>query len=606
MEDVDPIFTTMKVKLLCEESFETKRKELEPAEKVFAEQRLYEEAIAIKGMLDNIPEDIDFMGNPEWVLTCDGKKISQTDEHPIGAFRIDETTKLELKKYPNEGERMGDGMIEYKKTIKRKIEEAERKSKEYSAKGDADNAERFERRQRYWELKESPTTSAQSTQSHPQEDLPPPHRPKRRPKNAIPLTIKIDENEIVFDYEEKEISVLVLKVLAEQHLEDERNQLQKDEKAAANERRYESAKELKAIVDEFPESPDFLGCPEWLLVYNGETLSGVDENHSVPVAKETGLRLTKFDFSDIDDRELIESKIQEAAMKRDMYSEVNQEEIAEKFHNRMMFWKRKIAVTLRIKVIAEEYQEDIVLEDLDDVTSVMLVKMMCEDFLAAEGKLENTDFLGSPAWVLHHNTEALVNADQRILKSLGVTEHSTFELKKLPFGGADYPQDQTEQMLFLEEMKKQTRERLKYFIENSEVDRAEDLAKKYQQRLEWWNEKYDDWEFSLLGEGNHENMEDAGADDSMSEDGDNEIDEEAKRVLAIRMKYDDTKPQLARAHSDFEAENDDELSFKKGDIIVLINEDTEDGEDWWEGFVDSDRQKNLGIFPKTFVDILPE
>lgn len=59
-----------------------------------------------------------------------------------------------------------------------------------------------------------------------------------------------------------------------------------------------------------------------------------------------------------------------------------------------------------------------------------------------------------------------------------------------------------------------------------------------------------------------------------------------------------------RALYDCEADNDDELTFEEGDIIVILNEDTED-ENWMEGCLLTDHTKR-GLFPVSFVHMLAD
>ena len=59
-----------------------------------------------------------------------------------------------------------------------------------------------------------------------------------------------------------------------------------------------------------------------------------------------------------------------------------------------------------------------------------------------------------------------------------------------------------------------------------------------------------------------------------------------------------------RALYDCEADNEDELTFEEGDIILVINEDTED-ENWMEGCLMTDPGKR-GLFPVSFVHMLDE
>lgn len=59
-----------------------------------------------------------------------------------------------------------------------------------------------------------------------------------------------------------------------------------------------------------------------------------------------------------------------------------------------------------------------------------------------------------------------------------------------------------------------------------------------------------------------------------------------------------------RALYDCNADNDDELEFKEGEILVVLNERTDD-ENWMEGVIESDPSRR-GMFPVSFVHILPD
>lgn len=59
-----------------------------------------------------------------------------------------------------------------------------------------------------------------------------------------------------------------------------------------------------------------------------------------------------------------------------------------------------------------------------------------------------------------------------------------------------------------------------------------------------------------------------------------------------------------RALYDCNADNDDELEFKEGEILVVLNERTDD-ENWMEGVIEND-QTRRGMFPVSFVHILPD
>lgn len=58
-----------------------------------------------------------------------------------------------------------------------------------------------------------------------------------------------------------------------------------------------------------------------------------------------------------------------------------------------------------------------------------------------------------------------------------------------------------------------------------------------------------------------------------------------------------------RALYDCSADNEDELSFREGEIILIINERTED-DNWMEGMVEGTTRR--GMFPVSFVHMLPD
>ena len=65
---------------------------------------------------------------------------------------------------------------------------------------------------------------------------------------------------------------------------------------------------------------------------------------------------------------------------------------------------------------------------------------------------------------------------------------------------------------------------------------------------------------------------------------------------------DFTGLRRCRALYDCEADNEDELTFEEGDIILVLNEETED-ENWMEGTLETDPAKR-GLFPVSFVHML--
>lgn len=59
-----------------------------------------------------------------------------------------------------------------------------------------------------------------------------------------------------------------------------------------------------------------------------------------------------------------------------------------------------------------------------------------------------------------------------------------------------------------------------------------------------------------------------------------------------------------RALYDCEADNEDELSFREGDVIIIINEQTDD-DNWMEGVLERAPDRS-GMFPISFVHVLQD
>lgn len=57
-----------------------------------------------------------------------------------------------------------------------------------------------------------------------------------------------------------------------------------------------------------------------------------------------------------------------------------------------------------------------------------------------------------------------------------------------------------------------------------------------------------------------------------------------------------------RALYDCDADREDELAFKQGEVILVVNEKTED-DDWMEGVVEGDYGRR-GVFPISFVQMI--
>lgn len=73
----------------------------------------------------------------------------------------------------------------------------------------------------------------------------------------------------------------------------------------------------------------------------------------------------------------------------------------------------------------------------------------------------------------------------------------------------------------------------------------------------------------------------------------------AKKIDNVK-KIDNTKKiqdQFCRAQFDYDAQGDQEISFKAGDLIKLLYEEDET---WWCGEINGKK----GMFPKPFVELI--
>ncbi|GAB0092607.1 SH3 domain [Sergentomyia squamirostris] len=68
--------------------------------------------------------------------------------------------------------------------------------------------------------------------------------------------------------------------------------------------------------------------------------------------------------------------------------------------------------------------------------------------------------------------------------------------------------------------------------------------------------------------------------------------------------FTSTGYRRCRALYDCNADNDDELEFKEGEILIVLNEKTDD-ENWMEGEIEGDNSRR-GMFPVSFVHMLPD
>ena len=58
--------------------------------------------------------------------------------------------------------------------------------------------------------------------------------------------------------------------------------------------------------------------------------------------------------------------------------------------------------------------------------------------------------------------------------------------------------------------------------------------------------------------------------------------------------------ERAKVLYDYDAENEDELTIREGDIIVILDKHLEDS-GWWKG----ELAGKSGVFPDNFVELLP-
>lgn len=72
-------------------------------------------------------------------------------------------------------------------------------------------------------------------------------------------------------------------------------------------------------------------------------------------------------------------------------------------------------------------------------------------------------------------------------------------------------------------------------------------------------------------------------------------------VPVPRIKKKTSTRRRCRALYDCQADNDDELTFKEGEIILVIHEEEEE---WWEGEIEGQPSRR-GLFPVSFVTMLP-
>lgn len=78
------------------------------------------------------------------------------------------------------------------------------------------------------------------------------------------------------------------------------------------------------------------------------------------------------------------------------------------------------------------------------------------------------------------------------------------------------------------------------------------------------------------------------------------MDGETPPLPAPRQKKKLPLGQKCQAIYDCDADNEDELTFRSGEIIIITGEEEED---WWEGEIDGEPERR-GVFPKNFVSMI--
>jgi Arf-GAP/SH3 domain/ANK repeat/PH domain-containing protein len=74
--------------------------------------------------------------------------------------------------------------------------------------------------------------------------------------------------------------------------------------------------------------------------------------------------------------------------------------------------------------------------------------------------------------------------------------------------------------------------------------------------------------------------------------------------LSFFKRNDGLKHRRCLALYDCEADREDELAFREGEVIIVLNDVTDDDE-WMEGVIEGEPQRR-GVFPVSFVHILKD
>ncbi|GFR32574.1 arfGAP with SH3 domain, ANK repeat and PH domain-containing protein [Trichonephila clavata] len=101
-----------------------------------------------------------------------------------------------------------------------------------------------------------------------------------------------------------------------------------------------------------------------------------------------------------------------------------------------------------------------------------------------------------------------------------------------------------------------------------------------------------------------ETLSNGQSSDSLPQSCDSNSSQSQTPVPPPRKRHDTIKSRRCRALYDCDADREDELSFKEGEIITIISEVTDD-DDWMEGMIEGQPERR-GVFPSSFVHVLKE
>ncbi|XP_054717198.1 arfGAP with SH3 domain, ANK repeat and PH domain-containing protein-like [Uloborus diversus] len=101
-----------------------------------------------------------------------------------------------------------------------------------------------------------------------------------------------------------------------------------------------------------------------------------------------------------------------------------------------------------------------------------------------------------------------------------------------------------------------------------------------------------------------ETLSNGQSSDSLPQSCDSNSSQSQTPVPPPRKRHDTIKQRRCRALYDCDADREDELSFKEGEVIIIISEITDD-DDWMEGSIEGQPERR-GVFPSSFVHVLKE